>query len=104
VIVTVCHDNQPVARFTFDTAESINDALELAWRHTNNVMDSWSRPGGQDAHPSLELLQPLCIHEGREYGHRSSMIGDIFEVTDIEGSDHVQSYSVAMCGFERIAQ
>jgi hypothetical protein len=77
--VTVLHGALPMARFHFDV-ETDTDALNLAWRHTNNVIDSWSRPGGEDAHESLELLEPLYIHDGREYGHRSSMVGDVFIV------------------------
>jgi hypothetical protein len=77
--VVVYHSGLPMARFQFDV-ETDADALNLAWRHTNNVIDSWSRPGGEDAHESLELLEPLYVHEGREYGHRSSVVGDIFQV------------------------
>lgn len=79
--VTIVHGGVPTAHFRFDV-ETDTDALNLAWRHTNNVMDSWSRPGGEDAHESLVLLDPLHIHEGREYGHRSSMVGDVFIVDD----------------------
>ena len=104
MIVKVIYSGTPVASFDFSAQEvsSIEDALELAWRHTNNVIDSWSLAGSEDSHPSMTLLQPRPIYEGREMGHRSSMMGDVFKVTDIDGGDEVQVYVVAMCGFDRI--
>jgi hypothetical protein len=101
--VKVFHATVPVAQFDFQEAESINEALELAYEHTNNIRDSWSLAGSADAHPSLQLLKPRPIHDGQEYGHRSSMVGDTMEVTDIDGSDSVQTYVVASFGFDRIS-
>lgn len=100
--VKVFHDGVAVARFTFNEAESIEDALELAYMHTNNINDSWSLAGSQDSHPSLELLEPRPVIDGREYGHRSSMMGDRFEVSNIDGADGVQTYKCAMFGFDRV--
>lgn len=90
----------PVARFTFDLDEA-TDGLELAYYHTQNLRDSWSLAGSEDAHESLELLKPREVIDGREYGHRSSMVGDIFYI-DRPGLDQPAMYKVAPCGFERI--
>ena len=114
MLVTVLHgqtnrdtfeveNHEPVAKFDFSgEADCINDALELAYEHTNNLRDSWSLTGSRDSHPSLELLQPRPIYNGDEYGHRSSMLGDLMEVF-VDGSDTPQTYKVATFGFDRIS-
>jgi hypothetical protein len=52
---------------------------ERAWFLTNNIDDnSWSREPGEGCRP----VAP-CFHIGRDdqqYGRRSSMVGDVFEV------------------------
>lgn len=89
----------PVADFDFtDYAESIDEALEEAYIWTQNLHDSWSRPGYRDNFRQMNLLKPL---EGG-YGHRSSMVGDQIQVF-ADGTDTPQTYVVASCGFERIS-
>jgi hypothetical protein len=60
--------------------------LDVAYQATNNIMDSWSmralEPELQDGHPDLVLLRPLRRYDGREYGHRSTMVGDRIETND----------------------
>lgn len=112
MLVTVLHgqtnrdtfeveDHQPIAKFEFSDEEvgSIDDALEMAYLHTQNLRDSWSQAGSQDAHPSLRLVQPREVYNGREMGHRSSMVGDQIAIA-VVGEDYL--YKVAGFGFERI--
>ena len=74
----------------------VNEALEYAYRYTNNVMGSWSMKIGGDASDNVEVTAPLHVSKktGQTMGLRSSMMGDRFYV---EGDD---AYEVAMCGFE----
>ena len=92
-------------RSPFDqTAAGVERALDHAWRRTNNVDGSWSRgfflaegvPNG-DFSSDVEVLVGLPVHEGRTYGLRSSMVGDIF-VADGE------VYRVASFGFDRLPE
>ena len=82
-----------------EVADGIDDieALEFAWRWTNNIEGSWSGGGQMQSNPdyssSVTVLEPLRIIDGQAYGHRSSMMGDMFE---IDG----RQYKVAMMGFE----
>lgn len=76
------------------------EALEYAYRWTNNVMGSWSRkekffdngePNG-DYNDAVTVMAPL--HEGG-YGLRSTSMGDQMLVGN-------KKYKVAMLGFEEI--
>lgn len=80
------------------------DALEYAFRRTQNIEGSWSRPEYEavgscdnfnpDYHPDV---MPVDLEEidGIAYGHRSSMVGDRF----IFDGD---AYEVAPFGFKQI--
>ena len=59
-----------------------SDDLEHAWMVTNNIDSSWSL----DPWPTVEVSKPLPTIKGRAYGHRSSMVGDVFV---LNGSVHV---------------
>ena len=76
------------------------DALEYAYRWTNNVMGSWSikkevfedgEPNG-DFNPNVTVMAPL--HEGG-MGLRSTSMGDQMLVGN-------KKYVVAMMGFETL--
>jgi hypothetical protein len=57
------------------------EALEFAWRWTNNVHGSWSRRDlaeNWDDHSAVTVIAPLRTVGGQVLGHRSSMVGDIF--------------------------
>lgn len=72
---------------TFDS-----DNLEEAWRDTQNGVnvDSWSR----DHNPKIDVLGSGHItSNGRQYGYKSSSVGDVFVVN---GAPHV----VAKIGFD----
>ena len=77
------------------------DNLELAWRLTNNIKGSWSHAEvvdgveNPDYSPLVEVVEPLMVKNGKTYGHRSSMVGDVF-VTDSG------SFKVAIFGFDKV--
>ena len=65
-----------VAQVTTE-GNSINEELEFAYRWTQNIHDSWSMGGEQDGNPAVKRLAPLVQgHDGKEYGLRSTMVGD----------------------------
>tara|TARA_B100001287_G_scaffold155484_1_gene130787 strand:- start:74 stop:421 length:348 start_codon:yes stop_codon:yes gene_type:complete len=102
--VTVIHkafEDAPIKVAEVETTlTDVNEALEYAYRWTNNVMGSWSRPektfsNGEkngDYNPAVTTLAPL--HDGM--GLRSTSMGDQMVV---EG----KTYEVAMLGFEEVA-
>ena len=83
----------------------IKEGLELSFQYTQNVMGSWSRGCRVEIEGSLvinpdwtsnvEVVKPLEIYNGEEYGHRSSMVGDRMLV---DGT----IYEVATFGFKEI--
>jgi len=77
--------NVPSYQLGFNKAEM--DACEYAFARTQNIFGSWSKgqyhedgEENQDYSTNVDVLLPLPIHEGRTYGFRSSMIGDLFVV------------------------
>ena len=81
----------PVAAVDAWQFNDVNEALEYAWRYTNNVMGSWSLKIGEDANDDVEVL----VKREDGMGLRSSMMGDRFEVDGVE-------YRVALAGFKRV--
>ena len=88
-----------MANVTADDRMGVMEALEYAYRWTNNVMGSWSRPektfeNGEpngDYNPFVTTLAPL--HNGM--GLRSTSMGDEMIVDG-------KTYTVAMLGFEEV--
>jgi len=80
-----------VARVNVSPIATFNQALEYAWRYTNNVMGSWSKKIGGDANDDVEVLYQR--EDGM--GLRSSMVGDRFI---LDG----KTYKVAFAGFEEV--
>jgi hypothetical protein len=78
----------------------VEEALEYAYRWTNNVMGSWSRKeqtfdngeANGDYNPNVKVMAPL--HEGG-MGLRSTSMGDQMLVG-------TTLYEVAMMGFEEV--
>lgn len=112
--VTVYHQPVPaggafakVAAIEVDdpaAAADVEACLERAWRLTQNLNGSWSRgPFMDDGSPNgdysaaITVCAPLHIHNGKVYGLRSSMVGDVFE---IDG----QYFAVDVVGFELLDQ
>lgn len=93
-------DYTPVAEVNAFEFNEVEDALEYAYRWTNNVMGSWSRKeqvfenGAEngDYNDNVKVLAPL--HKGG-MGLRSSMMGDRFIVDG-------ETYRVAAFGFKKV--
>lgn len=101
--VTVIHkafEDTPVTVAEVETTHTdVMEALEYAYRWTNNVMGSWSRPektfeNGEpngDYNPFVTTLAPLR----NGMGLRSTSMGDEMIVDG-------KTYTVAMLGFEEV--
>jgi len=76
-------------------------ATEFAYRYTNNVDGSWSMKIGSDANDCVQVIAPLILHEGKQYGLRSTSVGDVMLVDDGEGFQ--EYFRVAGFGFEPCA-
>ena len=78
----------------------VNEALEYAYRYTNNVDGSWSMKIGADSNDNVEVVAELPVSKktGKQMGLRSSMMFDRFYV---EGDD---AYEVAMMGFNKLPE
>lgn len=75
--------------------EDVNEALEYAYRYTNNIDGSWSMKIGSDANEDVTVLAPLHIVEGRTYGLRST---SMFDRMVLNG----KTYKVDMFGFKEV--
>lgn len=76
-----------------------DQALEYAYRWTNNVMGSWSRTDIEDNgdyNPDVTVMADLPVHEGVTYGLRSTSMGDQMLIGN-------KKYKVAGFGFEELA-
>ena len=79
-------------RYYFEIGKTTeHDVCELIWQATQNVHDSWSNPevvnedgNNFDNDPSISVLVPLKIVNGKKMGHRSTSVGDqvVFEYKD----------------------
>lgn len=81
---------------------NINDALEYAYRWTQNIEGSWSREpvvegyDNPDYNPAVEVVKPLrAWTDGKVMGHRSSMMYDRMVV---DGA----TYEVSAFGFREM--
>ena len=101
VIHTAFEDSpRTVAFVDVDDNMKVNEALEYAYRWTNNVMGSWSikketfddGETNGDYNENVTVMAPL--HEGG-MGLRSTSMGDQMLLGTTK-------YEVAMCGFEAI--
>jgi len=102
--VQVFHSGEHVANINYPLpiTNDVLPALEFAWRWTNNVEGSWSMPEtfpngdfNGDYNRNTTVIKPLYRDEkGKTWGHRSSMVGDVFK---IDGEE----YTVASFGFKK---
>jgi hypothetical protein len=108
--VSVIHsafDDTPHVVAFVDAPEGTEEmeALEYAYRWTNNVMGSWSIKkevfeGGEsngDFNPNVTVMAPLHVDDsGKEWGLRSTSVGDQMLVG-------TKKYEVASFGFKEVA-
>ena len=81
------------------------DALEYAFRVTNNIQGSWSKGPtikwegkempNEDYNEDVTVMAPLPVMDGVEYGLRSTSMGDQMLLGN-------KKYRVAFAGFEEI--
>jgi hypothetical protein len=99
MIVKIFHHDFPagpdalthVADLNMPEGSDRETCLNMAYRFTQNIDGSWSMgerlPGGElngDWCPRLTRIAPSHEREGKLYGLRSSMVGDVFELADGE--------------------
>ena len=77
--------------------EDIDEALEYAYRYTNNVDGSWSMKIGSDANDDVTVLAPLHVIDGRTYGLRSTSMFDRMVLNS-------KTYKVSMVGFTEVTK
>jgi hypothetical protein len=71
------------------------EALEVAYRWTQNFEDSWSiKDGNPDNSDAVTIEAPLPVYAGRTYGLRSTSVGDEMEINGVR-------YVVASFGFKK---
>jgi len=74
-----------LSSYMFDNM-GVEDALEYAYRHTQNLGGSWAMERmidhkgelyeNPDFNPHVIVVKPLDGENGKKWGHRSSMVGD----------------------------
>lgn len=73
-----------------------DDALEYAYRWTQNIMDSWSLKMQEDGNDDVTVIGELPVVDGQTYGLRSTSMGDYMLLGNTK-------YKVSMVGFEKIS-
>jgi len=105
VIHTAFEDSPRTVAFVDTPYAVAEEALEYAYRWTNNVMGSWSikkeyfEDGEQngDFNKNVTVMAPLHTDDnGKEWGLRSTSMGDQMLIGNTK-------YTVAMMGFEELA-
>jgi len=86
VIHTAFEDTPRTVAFVEVGDRTGNDALEYAYFRTQNIEGSWSKGptiewdgeehDNGDYSEDITVMQPLHVREGKEYGLRSTSVGD----------------------------
>ena len=86
VIHTAFEDTPRTVAFVEVGERTGTDALEYAYRRTQNIEGSWSKgpviewEGAEhdngDYSEDITVMQPLHVSEGKTYGLRSTSVGD----------------------------
>jgi len=92
-----------VANVTIADDVPVKEALEIVFRKTNNIEGSWSKGPtfefenvmheNADYSEDVEVVKPLLVKDGIEWGHRSTSVGDYVIVDGTK-------YKCAMVGWE----
>ena len=95
-----------IANVNVDDNVPVMDALEIVFRKTNNIEGSWSKGptfevkgetfDNSDYSENVEVVKPLLVKDGIEWGHRSTSVGDYVIVNGTK-------YNCAMVGWEKAA-
>ena len=109
VIHTAFEDSPRTVAFVNipEDARSTDDALEYAYRWTNNIQGSWSikeftleadngvTMQNGDYNENVTVMADLPVYEGKTFGMRSTSMGDQMLMGTTK-------YKVAIVGFEEI--
>lgn len=96
VIHTAFEDTPRTVAFV-EVGERVgDDALEYAYRWTQNIMDSWSLKMQEDGNDDVTVVGELPVVDGQTYGLRSTSMGDHMLLGNTK-------YKVSMVGFEKIS-
>ena len=94
-VIHCAFEDQPLHVATVHTEDlTTMQALEYAFRWTQNIEDSWSNNGELDANDNVTVEAPL--HKGKDgqlYGLRSTSVGDQMLVNEL-------TYIVDSVGFK----
>jgi len=95
-----------IANVNVDDNVPVMEALEVVFRKTNNIEGSWSKGptfdfkgetfDNSDYSENVEVVKPLVVKDGIEWGHRSTSVGDYVIVNGTK-------YNCAMVGWEKAA-
>ena len=95
-----------IANVNVEDNVPVMDALEIVFRKTNNIEGSWSKGptfevkgeifDNADYSEDVEVVKPLLVKDGVEWGHRSTSVGDYVIIDGIK-------YNCAMVGWEKAA-
>ena len=105
VIHTAFEDTPRTVAFVEVGERTGNEALEYAYRSTNNVEGSWSLgvrefedgESNGDYNPAVTVVGPMHVDEnGKTWGLRSTSVGDQM----LMGTD---KYVVASIGFDKLS-
>ena len=96
VIHSAFEDSPRTVAFVEVGDRAVEDALEYAYRWTQNIMDSWSLKGEQDGNDDVTVVGELTTGvDGKKWGIRSTSVGDQMLVG-------TKKYEVAFAGFEEV--
>lgn len=101
------HGFEHIANVDAPDHYDVERSLEYAFRRCQNLGGSWSmseylyidgeRLKNPDYDASITVVRALPVYNGREYGHRSAMVGDRMVVQG-------KTYSVSMFGFDLVEE
>ena len=104
VVHTAFEDAPQIVAEVNSPHAKVEEALEYAYRWTNNVMGSWSIKremisedyANGDLNDAVIVKAPLHVDDkGQEWGHRSTSVGDMMHVDG-------RSFEVASLGFQEL--
>ena len=98
--VTVIHtafEDTPQVVAEVEAPHSVTEeALEFAYRWTQNIMDSWSMKMPADGNPAVTVKAPLHVDaDGKEWGLRSTSMRDQMIING-------RRFEVDMIGFKEV--
>ena len=95
-VIHTAFEDTPRTVALVEVGERIGEeALEYAYRWTQNIMDSWSLKMDQDGNDDVTVVGELPVVDGQTYGLRSTSMGDQMLLGTTK-------YKVSMVGFEEI--